>query len=262
MIITRYKPLFVVTASYDFAGIGVNAEGLTIQGVDQRENLMKDLKLKPQYKKNTATIFYEGFEKPSALPTTSEPVVEISSDKYFYFSINLSEKQKIKGIKFHTSAAVAKDIGFPVLYDAFVNSLNTETITAREDVTVMSPVFTLVVATSQTGIAAEYASLEVRDEKNVPVELHIPPVKLNDKTIDGPGSIPEFSFSVDASSIQPGVYEFKIGNFKKKFFIASGMNISNSVSLIRVLKNNFLVYNKSLANSNCATFSLLIPKAP
>ncbi len=260
MIVSRYKPFFTLTASYDFAGIGVNAEGLTIQGMYQTENLMGDLKLKPQYKKNTATIFYEGVEKPVAAPTTCEPLAEINSDTYFFFSINLSDKQKIKGIKFHSSPAVAKEIGFPVLYDAFVDNTSTEIITAREDVIVMSPVFTLTAPASQTGITAEFALLEIRNEKNVLIDLKIPPVKLNDKAIDGAGAVPEFAFSVDASTLQPGVYEFKIGNFKKKFFLTTGMNISNNVSLIRVLKNNFLVYNKNLATSAHATFSLLIPK--
>ena len=261
MIVTRYKPLFSITATYEIAPTGTSAEGLLLEGAENSNKVMTDLRLKPQYKNNTATIFYEGVEKPSNLPTTSEPVLLIDSDKYFYFTLNFSHKEKIKKLKFHSTPAIQKEIGFPLLYDASMAALaGPANITAREDVKVISPVFSLVVAASLTGSTSEYANLEIRDEKNVLVDLHIPAVKLNDKAIDGPGAIPEFSFSVDASSLQPGVYEFKVGNFKKKFFLATGINISTSVSLIRVLKNNFLDYNKNLANSSCATFSLLIPK--
>lgn len=261
MVVTRYKPLFSLTATYELPAIGITAEGLIVEDLGQSSSTMIDLKLRPQYKNNTATVFYEGYEKPVNAPTTCEPSLIIDSDKYFYFSLTLSSKEKIKLLKLHSSTAIAKEIGFPLLYDAFVPVLNgAATVTAREDVKIISPLFTLAVPAIDTGVASEYATLEIRDEKNVLVDLKIEPVKVNDKSIDGLAAVPEFAFSVDASSVEAGVYEFKIGNFKKKYFLAVNMDISKTVSIIRVLKNNFLEYKKNLNDNGYAKFSLLIPK--
>ena len=87
------------------------------------------------------------------------------------------------------------------------------------------------------------------------------PASLNDKSIDGVAAVPEYVFSVDASSLKPGVYNFKAGSFQKKFFITVDIDISDTVSLIRVLKNSFLGYNKNLADNGFAMFQLDIPQA-
>lgn len=262
MNVVRYKPFFSVAVSYELAATGISAEGITVNTTNDTDDKLKNLKLKVQQKKNIATVYYEGQEKPVAAPALCEPLLTIDTEQYFYFSVRFADKEKINGLKFHSSAAVAKETGFPVLYDAAIPSLNgTAAIIVREDVKVASPVFTFTVTAAQTGLTSAYAALEIRDEKNVLVDLKIPPAAINTKSIDGPGAVPEFAFSIDASSLQPGVYELKAGAFKKKFFFPGPMNIQNAVSVIRVVKNNFLEYKKNLNDSSFAKFSLLIPKA-
>src|SRR5450432_4182599 len=99
MKITRYKPLFSVSVSYTLAGFGVSTDGITVNAIDASDAKMIDLKLKPQYQQNIATVFYEGTETPADLPVTSEPALEIITDEFFYFGIGLSDKEKIKGLK-------------------------------------------------------------------------------------------------------------------------------------------------------------------
>lgn len=262
MTVTRYKPLFSVSASYELATTGVSSDGITVEPVRDSDSKMYNLKLKPQYVKNKVTVFYEGIEKPVDAPVTSEPSVEINTNEFFYFSISLSDKKKIKGLKLHSTNAVAKEIGFPLLQDASVKVLGgAATIDNREDVKVILPVFTFTAKASDTGISADYASLEIRNESNVLVDLDVEPVQLNDKAIDGPLAVPEFAFSIDASKLDAGIYEFKVGNYKKKFFVAGSMDLSNLVSIIRVLKNNFLEYKKPLADTSFVQFDIKYPKA-
>ena len=262
MNITRYKPLFSVSVSYELEGLGVSSRGITVKTMTGSDEKMRNLKLKAQRSENTLTIFYEGAEKPSDIPVTCEPFLEINAEEYFYFSISISEKEKIKGLKFHSTNSVAKEIGFPLLYDASVKVLNGPSVIAsREDVKVKLPVFTFTTNAADTGISAGYATLEITDENNVPVNLNIPPAQLNDKEIDGAEAVPEFAFSVDASKLKEGIYEFKVGSLVKKFFLATRMEISNSVLLVRVLKNNFLEYKKDLADTTFVQFNLSIPKA-
>lgn len=207
-------------------------------------------------------VFYEGTEMPVSLPVTSEPAFEIITDEFFYFGIDITEKEKIKGLKFHSTPAVAKEIGFPLLLDASVNVLGGPAVIAgREDVKVMSPVFSFIAKAADTGIVADYATLEIRDEKNGLIDLGIPPVQINDKKIEGIAAIPEFAFSVDASKLEAGIYEFGVGNVKKKYFLTNNMDISNMVSLVRVLKNNFLEYKKNLADKTFVKFEVQIPAA-
>ena len=87
---------------------------------------MFDFKLKPKLQSNSVTVFFEGKETPPELPVTTEPAITINTDEYFYFSVNFSNKEIIKGLKFHSSDAVAKDIGFPVLYNALHLFLHSE----------------------------------------------------------------------------------------------------------------------------------------
>lgn len=262
MGLMHYKPLFVVSASYELTGIGVSTNGISVNGVRISNTKMTDLKLKPIYKENVATVFYAGIDMPLAAPVTCDPVLEIGTDEYFYFSIGFSEKEKIAGLKFHTSPAIANAIGFPLLYDASINVLgDPATLTAREDVKVCLGIFTFTAAVADTGINAGFASIEVRNEQNALVDLGIQPVMANDKSIDGINAIPEFSFSVDASKLETGIYEFKVGNFKKKYFLANQIDLSDMVSLIRVLKNNFLEYKKNISDKTFALFELQIPAA-
>jgi hypothetical protein len=257
MVITRYKPLFSVAVSYELAATGVSTEGLAIAAMAGSEATMFGLKLKPQYKKNTVIVYFEGIETPAGAPVTSEPAITITTDQYFYFGLSFSDKEKIKGLKFHSTNNVAKSVGYPVLYDALIASLGgAATIAAREDVKVISAVFTFTVTKSESGVTGDYASLEIRNEKNNLVDLHIPPVQVNDA-----GGIPQFAFSVDASALPAGIYEFKVGSFTKKFLLANGMDLTDTVSLIRVLKNDFLEYKKNLNDNSFAQFALQIPKA-
>jgi len=262
MNITRYKPLFSVTASYELASLGVISDGVTIGIAAETEGKMRDFKLKPKIANNTVTVFYEGTEKPVNAPATSEPVLEINTDQYFYFGIGFAQKERLKGLKLHSTNATAKEIGLPILYDALVQVANGPVvITAREDVKVMQPVFTFTAIAADTGISADYASLEIRDENNTLVQLNIPPQQINNKEIDGVQAVPEFAFSVDVSKIQSGVYEFKVGNYKKKYFVANNAGISGAVALVRVLKNSFLEYKKNLADKTFTRVELMIPKA-
>ena len=262
MGLIHYKPLFAVSASYELTGIGVSAQGISVNGVGISNAKMADLKLKPIYRENVATVFYKGIDMPLAAPVTCDPVTEIDKDEYFYFGIGLSEKEKITGLKFHTSPAIAKAIGFPLLYDASIIGLgDPATIVAREDVKVCHGIFTFTAAVADTGINAQFISIEVRNEQNTLVDLGILPVKVNDKNLDGINAIPEFSFSVDASKLETGIYEFKVGNFKKKYFLANQIDLSDMVSLIRVLKNNFLEYKKNISDKTFALFELQIPAA-
>lgn len=243
-------------------GIGVSTSGLKWNGLPLSENKMAGLKLKPRYRENEVTVFYEGTELPPGLPVSSEPTIQINSDEYFYFGFDLSEKEKIKQLKFHSTPAKARATGFPVLYNAAVATLGgAPAVTALEDVKVVLPVFTFLALASDTGITSRFAQLEIRDEKNVPVDLGIKPVEINDKAIEGAAAIPEFAFSIDASSLEAGIYSFKVGNVIKQFFIANGMDISNIVGLVRVLKNNFLEYKKNLADKTFAQFNLQVPAA-
>jgi hypothetical protein len=262
MIITRYKPLFSFTALYQLAGIGITADGLTMDAPTLTMNAMNDFKLKPRFQDNNVTVFFEGKETPPDAPVTSEPSVLINTNEYFYFTINFSDKEKISGLKFHSTDAIAKAIGFPVLYNALIPANATPPgVSIQEDVKIISPVFTFTVTQSQSGLGSEYAALKITDEKNATVDLNIPLAALNDKSIDGVSAVPEFAFSIDASGLAPGIYKFKVGNYVQKFFIANNMDVLNSVSLIRVLKNTFLGYNKNLADDSFAEFELLIPKA-
>jgi len=262
MVVTRYKPLFSVTARYELATIGITDEGVKVEPFSFSNSVMNDLKLISKSQKNAATVFYEGIETPAAAPTQCEPLLTIDEEQYFYFQLKLADKEKIKGLKFHSSAAVAKNIGFPILYNAAIASSNgPAVITAAEDVKFCLPMFSLIVTKSETGSTSEYAALEIKDEKNNTVDLKISPVKLSDKLSTEAEGDRKFIFSVDASSLAPGVYSFKSGSFTKKFFIPTAMDVSNAVSVIRVLKNNFLDYKKNLADTSFAKFDLLIPKA-
>jgi hypothetical protein len=262
MIVTRYKPLFSLSASYELPVLGIKTEGVTVEAVESTRGKLRDFRLVVKQENNLATVYYEGIEKPVGAPTTSEPVMPISSEEFFYFRLRFANKEKINVLKFHTTTANAKENGFPLLYDARIDTNGGATqFFIRDEVKVMPPVFTFSVGLPQSGIAGKFAFLEIRDEKNILVALDIPPAALNDKSIDGVEARPEFAFSIDASSLDAGVYEFKVGNFKKKIFIATGMNLVNSVCLIRILKNNFLDYRKNLADNSFAKFDLLIPKA-
>ena len=262
MNIIRYKPIFSVSAAYTLPGIGLSTEDIQVNAVTISENKMVDLKLKAQYKQNLATVFYEGIETPAIVPVTSVPVLEITAEEYFYFGIRLFEKERIKQLRFHSTPAKARETGFPVLYNAFVNAVGAApTITIMEDIKVVLPVLTFVALAADTGISARFAALEIRNEKNALVKLDIPPVEINDKKMDGAAAVPEFAFSVDASSLEAGIYEFKVGNFKKNFFLANKIDLSEMVGLVRVLKNNFLDYKKILADKTFVQFNIQVPAA-
>ncbi|MEO6539849.1 MAG: hypothetical protein ABIN74_02615 [Ferruginibacter sp.] len=262
MKITRYKPFFSVRASYVLTGIGVSTQGISVYAVETSQAKMSDLKLKAQYKQNAVTVFYEGTETPPVLPVTSEPDLEISTPEKFYFGVSLADQLKIKRLKFHSTPAKQIEIGFPLLYDASINILaGPATVSAREDVKIISPLFTFTAPVAGTGITADHASLVIRDEANVLVNLDIPPVKVNDKTIDGPGAIPEFAFSVDASKLEAGIYEFKVGTYTRKFFLTGNIDTTGMVCLVRVIKNNFLLYKKALADKTFEKFELQIQAA-
>jgi hypothetical protein len=262
MKITRYKPLFSVSASYVLTGIGVSTRGISVNMVETSQAKMQDLKLKAQHKQHAVTVFYEGTETPPVLPTTSVPALEIITPEKFYFGVSIADKLKVKRLKFHSSPAKEIEIGFPLLYDASINILGgPAVVSAREDVKIISPVFTFTAPVAGTGINAEYASLEIRNEANVLISLDIPPVKVNDKSIDGPGAIPEFAFSVDASKLQEGIYEFKVGTYAKKFFLSANMDTTGMVCLVRVIKNDFLLYKKTLADKTFEKFELQVQAA-
>lgn len=262
MTTTRYKPLFGISASYELSGLGVQTSGIMLNRVALSENKMADRRLKPQYKDNAVTVFYEGIETPPDAPLTSEPVAAITTDEYFYFLVGLSSKERISGLKFHSTSDLELSTGFPVLFDAAVPGMGgSATITSREEVKVMSPVFTFRVTAADTGISAGYATLTVKDENGNDVDLGLQPVALNDKSIDGPSAVPEFAFSIDASKLQAGIYEFTVGAVSKTYFLSNGIDLADAVALIRVLKNNFLEYKKDLSDKTFALFELQIPAA-
>jgi hypothetical protein len=262
MKIIRYKPFFSVSTSYVLTGIGVSTQGISVHAIEASEAKMNNLKLKAQYKQNEVTVFYQGTETPPVLPLTSEPDLQINTPEKFYFGVCLTDKLKIKRLKFHSAPAKEIEIGFPLLYEASINVLaGPTTVSVREDVKIISPVFTFTALVADTGIAAEYASLEIRDENNVLVRLNIPPVKVNDKSIDGPAAIPEFSFSVDASKLQAGIYEFKVGTYSKKFFLKGSIDTTDMVCLVCVIKNDFLLFKKTLADKTFEKFELQIQAA-
>lgn len=257
MVVTRFKPLFSVSAKYELASIGITDEGIQVEPFLLSDALMNDLKLRSKTEKNISTVFYEGIETPADVPVTSEPLLTIDDERYFYFQLGFTDKSKIKGLKFHSSDNVAKNIGFPVLFHAAISTLNgPAVITSIEDAKMFQPVFTLAVKKTDTGSTAQYISLEIRDEKNDLVELNIPPAALNNDATNGP----EYSFSIDASLLEPGIYTFKAGNFSKKIFLTTKMDVTDAVGIVRVLKNDFLTYKKNLSDSSFAKFELTIPK--
>ena len=259
MRITRYKPLFSVNALYQLDGFSPSTEGMTISGLSVTELRMKDLKLLSRYIDNSVTVYYEGTETPAVDPLTSEPDLEITDKEYFYFGVDLSGKERLNGLIIHSTPAKAVEIGFPVLYDASIKIADGPAVLEiREDVKVMTPLFTFSVTVADSGIAADYASMEIKDESNALVDLKMKPVEVNDKAIDEGSAVPEFAFSVDASSLQAGIYQFKVGNVSKKYFIANGMNVQNRVALIRVMKNNFMEYKKELDDLDFAAFELML----
>lgn len=259
MIVTRYKPLFSFAASYELADIGVTTDGLNVSAPVFSLNAMTDFKLKPKFEDNIATVYFEGRETPTDVPVNTVPAITISTDAYFYFSLTFSDKEKIKGLKFHSTEAIAKEIGFPVFYNALIpTNAAMPAVTIQEDLKVVAPVFTLNVPQTQAGFASAYAALEIKNEKNVPVDLNIDLAPLINNTIT---AFTGYVFSIDASALSPGIYNFKVGNYQKKFFIANNIDISDSVSLVRVLKNSFLEYKTSLEDVSLAEFELLIPKA-
>jgi len=259
---TRYKQFFSVSATYELADFGITNEGMTVYAMPVSESKMADLGLKPRSIKNTATIYYEGYEKPAEAPLTSEPYQEITTDEYFYFGVRLKNNEQIKAIKFHSSDDAARLVGFPVLYDAVVEVLNDPgVLTAREDVKIILPVFTLTVKAADANLDAAYATVAITDENNDPVNINVAPAALNDKSIEGVDAVPEYAFSIDASTLEPGIYKFTVGDFSKQYFLANRMIIDGEVSIIRVLKNNLLDYKKDLSVNDFVKFDLLIPKA-
>src|SRR6185369_1476864 len=224
MVVTRYKSFFSVSVKYELAATGISGEGIRVEAMPLSVAAMNNSKLTSKSLENGATVFYEGIEVPASAPTQCEPLIPIDTDQYFYFQVRFANKEKIKGLKFHSSATIAKNIGFPILYNASIAGLNgPATIAAADDVLFSLPLFTLTVKKSETGSTSEYASLEIRDEKNNLVDLKIVPVKLSDKLDGESEGDRKFNFSIDASSLQPGVYLFKVGNFTKKFFITTAM---------------------------------------
>src|SRR6266496_2358179 len=152
MVVSRYKPFFSVGVKYELAATGISDEGVNVESMPLSNAVMNDLKLKSKTEKNVATIFYEGIETPADAPTQCEPLLPIDTDQYFYFRVNLADKEKIKGLKFHSSAAVAKNIGFPILFNAAIATLNgPAAITAAEDVKFILPLFSLSIKKSETG---------------------------------------------------------------------------------------------------------------
>ncbi len=259
MIVTRYKPLFSFAASYELSNTVITADGLILSAPLFSLNTMTDFKLKPQFKDNTATVYFEGKETPANAPVSSTPAIVISTEEYFYFTISFSDKERIKRLKFHSTEAIAKEIGFHVFYKALIpTNAAMPAVTIQEDVKVIAPVFTLTVSQAQAGFTSAYAALEITDEQNNLVSLNVNPAALASNITTGFNG---YMFSIDASALLPGIYNFKAGNYEKKFFIAPNIDISDSVLLVRVLKNSFLEYKTSLADNSFAAFELLIPKA-
>ena len=262
MIITRYKPLFSVSVSCQQPDLTLSSAGLVLETLPISLTQMTDLSLAPMDKGNMATVYYEGLQMPINAPLTSEPYNEIDSNQFFYFGVSFIEKGKIPALKFHSTAAIAKSIGFPLLYDAKVNSPDGSAVfTMREDVKVGTPIFTFVANAAATGVAGNWATIEIKDENNNTVPIPNNTAPLNDKQIDGVNAIPEFAFSIDMSLQPTGIYKFKVGNFEQSVFIPNNIVISNQTLIIRVLKNNNLIYHKTLADTSFTQFNLTISKA-
>ena len=68
MVVTRYKPLFSVAVSYELAATGISSDGLMLNAMSPGDDAMYNFKLKPQYKGNTATVYFEGTETPAGAP--------------------------------------------------------------------------------------------------------------------------------------------------------------------------------------------------
>src|SRR5258705_12962955 len=100
MVITRYKPFFSVSVSYELAATGISGDGVKVVVIPMSNDLMNGLRLRSKAEKNTVTVFYEGIETPPDVPVRSEPLLTIDTEEYFYFKVNLSDKEKIKGLKF------------------------------------------------------------------------------------------------------------------------------------------------------------------
>ena len=255
--VTRYKPLFSVSVSYDLAGIGVTAEGVAVDVAGESLRRMAGFRLRPRLVGNAAIVFYEGTEQPPAAPATSEPSVPITTDEAFYFPVRFGDKQKVKGLKFHSTAAIAKAIGFPLLYNAVAKPDGTSEITLLEDVKVTSGVFTHRVNKAVTGLASDFAFLEIKDEMNATVELN---VSGSPQIEEGAGAAAQFSFSVDASGLKADIYRLTVGNRTQKYFVANGMDLTDTVFIVRVLKNAALGYKKNLADATYQQFNLIVPK--
>jgi hypothetical protein len=259
---TRYKPLFSVSASYQQPDMTISAIGLRLNVIPISQTKMNDLSLLCLDKENTSTVYYKGLEMPVAAPLTSEPYNEIDTLEPFYFGLDFMDKALIQTLKFHSTAAIAKSISFPLLYDAAINVLNGPAVfTKREDVKVGSPVFTFTANAVATGIAGNWAAVEITDENNTIIDMKNNLAPLNDKQIDGINAVPEFAFSLDLSSQPAGVYKVKVGNVQQLFFIPNGIVIDSQTIVIRVVKNSNLTYHTTLADTAFAQFNLTIPKA-
>jgi hypothetical protein len=257
MIITRYKPLFSFAAFYE-AGDTVTAEDLSINAPQNSMDTMKNFKLLPRFRDNAVTVFFEGRETPADTPVSTIPAFTINTDEYFYFSISISGKEKIQSLKFHPNDNIAKETGFPVMYHgAIPGSATPPAVNLLDDVKIVPAMFTFIVTQAQSALSADYAFLEIKDEKNNTVNLSMPPAALS---VDPVTATPQYVFSVDASRLMAGIYQLKTGNYSRKFFIAKGMEIANTTALVRVLKNSFLGYNTSLADNSFAAFELVVPK--
>ncbi|MBS1744750.1 MAG: hypothetical protein JST21_01125 [Bacteroidetes bacterium] len=257
MIITRYKPLFSFAAFYE-AGSAVIADDLYINATAISIEAMYNFKLKSQLCNNTVTVYFEGRETPPNVPVNSIPAFTINTEEYFYFGITITGKEKIKSLKFHPNDAIAKEIGFPVLYNGLIpGSAMPPAVSLMDDVKVVAPIFTFIATQAQSGLSTDYAALVIKDEGNNTVNLNMPPVALS---IDPISAAPQYVFNVDASLLKAGIYSLKTGNYNKKFFIANGMDIANTTSLVRILKNSFLGYNTNLADNSFAAFELVVPK--
>jgi len=257
VIVTRYKPFFSISVSYDLAGIGITAEGVSVNVAPESQVRMAGFRLRPRLAGNAAIIFYEGTEQPQAAPTSSEPLVTIATDEAFYFPVRFGDKQKLKKLKFHSTAAIAKTTGFPLLYNATVKLDGTSEITLLEDVKITTGVFTHRVNKTDTGLSTDFAELDITDEKNAAVDLNIPG---SPQVEEGPEGIQQFSFSVDASALDAGIYKLKVGNLTRTYFVANGMDLTDTVFIIRVLKNAPFAYRKSLADATYQQFNLVVPK--
>lgn len=266
MKITRYKKLFVLSAVYQRKRNNNSVEE-TSDGVALYPSFItnKDFlghRLKPKILGNLIEVYFEGTEFPQAAPSISKPLIELNTNKYYYFILQFSGKEKLNRLKFHSTPSLAKENGFPVLYDAQIKGAGQQpTITLCDNIKIVPPIFTFTVSKSAYADNTTHGILKITDEADKIIDLGIMPVMLNNKAADGINAVPEYSFSIDASSLQPGIYNFTAGSVSKKYFIASEIETGGVVSLIRILKNNFLEYKTSLADNSFAKFELKIPLA-